>query len=77
MSRPSAARRSSSLEQPLGHPALETVLDAPPCALERGVVDVAADDLAAALEQNLGDARPHRPQADDAGARDCFHGREP
>ena len=54
----------------------EPALDARPRALERGVVDVAADDLAAALEQHLGDARPHRAEADDAHACDRFHARE-
>ena len=39
--------------------AREPALDARARALERGVVDVAADDLAAALEQHLCDARPH------------------
>ena len=32
-------------------------------ALERRVVEIAADDLAAALEQHLRDARPHRAEA--------------
>ena len=48
-----------------------------PRALERRVVDVAADHLEAALEQHLRDARPHLPEADDTHARDrCFHARE-
>ena len=54
----------------------ESRLDARAGALERSLVDVAADHLAAALEQHLGDARPHRAQADDAHASDRFHARE-
>ena len=43
---------------------------------ERRVVDVAADHLAAALEQHLRDARPHRAETDDAHPCDRFHARE-
>ena len=59
------------------HAAREPALDARTRALERCVVDVAADHLATALEQHLCDARPHLAEADDTHARDrCFHARE-
>ena len=61
--------------QPFLHAPREARLDARACTLERGVVDVTADDLAAALEQHLGDARSHRAETDDARASNRFHGR--
>ena len=54
----------------------EARLDARARALERGIVDIAADHLAAALQQHLGDARPHRAESDDAHASDRFHAAE-
>ena len=54
----------------------EARLDARACALERGIIDIAADHLAAAFQQHLGDARPHRAQSDDANASDRFHAAE-
>ena len=74
--RASAARRSSLAAQTLLDAAREPRLDARAGALQRGLVDVAADHLAAALEQHLGDAGTHRPQTDDAHAGDRFHVRE-
>ena len=43
----------------------EAVADPCPPALDRGLVDVVEDDLVAGLERELGDARAHRPGADD------------
>ena len=76
VSRSSASRRSSSLRCPFATRRVEPALDARAGARERRVVDIAADDLAAALEQHLRDARAHRAEADDAHACDRFHARE-
>ena len=74
-----ARERSVALPRaalPFLHAPREARLDARACTLERGIVDIATDDLAATLEQDLRDAGPHGAQPYDSDASDCFHARE-